>query len=169
MAAGTSSSLQNLSSSSCLLLNSHAHILQSYGALHSQDDCDCGELNGRRRRRTVASSSCSSLFSFHAGTLLHSHLTPDTSRFSLCRMHGSHCSVAPWRSRSSDLSDPCCADGQCRRSDSSQLALSDSPPTYRDARFFPSLIVHWSERGEDRREARRYHIRRGSACVERDL
>ncbi|XP_024130283.1 transmembrane protein 151B isoform X2 [Oryzias melastigma] len=164
MAAGTSSSLQNLSSSSCLLLNSRAHILQSYGALQSQDDCD-----GQRRRRTAASSSCSSLFSCHAGTLLHSHLTPDTSRFSLCRMHGSHRSVAPWRSRSSDLSDPCCADGQCCRSDSSQLALSDSPPTYRDARFFPSLIVHWSERGEDRREARRYYIRRGSACVERDL
>uniref|UniRef100_A0A3P9HMV1 Si:dkey-13p1.4 n=1 Tax=Oryzias latipes TaxID=8090 RepID=A0A3P9HMV1_ORYLA len=133
MAAGTSSSLQNLSSSSCLL------------------------------------SSCSSIFSCQGGALLHSHLSPDTSRFSLCRMHGSHCTVAPWRSRSSDLSDPCCADGQCCRSDSGQLALRDGPPAYRDARLFPALIVHWSERGEDRREARRYYIRRGSACVERDL
>uniref|UniRef100_A0A3P9M4I7 Si:dkey-13p1.4 n=1 Tax=Oryzias latipes TaxID=8090 RepID=A0A3P9M4I7_ORYLA len=168
MAAGTSSSLQNLSSSSCLLLDSRAQIVQSYGALQSQDDCDqCGELNGRRR--PITSSSCSSIFSCQGGALLHSHLSPDTSRFSLCRMHGSHCTVAPWRSRSSDLSDPCCADGQCCRSDSGQLALRDGPPAYRDARLFPTLIVHWSERGEDRREARRYYIRRGSACVERDL
>uniref|UniRef100_A0A3Q1FB80 Si:dkey-13p1.4 n=1 Tax=Acanthochromis polyacanthus TaxID=80966 RepID=A0A3Q1FB80_9TELE len=103
------------------------------------------------------------------GALLHSHLSSDTSRFSLCRMYGSHHTVALWRSHSSNLTDPCCADEQCRRSDSSQLALSDSPPTYRDARFFPVLIVHRSEGNEDGREVRRYYIRRGSSCVETAL
>ncbi|KAM9708205.1 transmembrane protein 151B isoform 1-T1 [Menidia menidia] len=124
-----------------------------------------GEGSGRAaagggQRRPPSSSSCSSIFS-RSGAPLHSHLSSDTSRFSLCRMYGSLHTVAPWRSRSSNLSEP----EQLCRSDSSQLALSDSPPTYRDARFFPALIVHWSEGGEDRREARRYYIRR-SSCAE---
>ncbi|XP_043997812.1 transmembrane protein 151B isoform X2 [Gambusia affinis] len=129
------------------------------GAPQNRDDGSGG------RRRTVASSSCSSGFSCH-GALLLSRLSSDTSHVSLCRMYGSRRTVAPWRSRSSSLSDPCCLDEQCCRSDSSQLALSESPPTYRDARFFPALIVHWSDSGEDRR---RYYIRRGSSCVETAL
>ncbi|XP_068195581.1 transmembrane protein 151B [Antennarius striatus] len=148
---------------------------QSYGALQSPDNCEQrSEPNGRDtgggRRRMVTSSSCSSIFSCRRA-LFHSHLSPDTSRFSLCRMYGSHCTVALWRSRSSDLTDPCCVEEQCCRSDSSQLALSDSPPTYRDARFFPVLIVHRSEgcSREDGRDVRRYFIRRGSSCMETAL
>ncbi|XP_038162936.1 transmembrane protein 151B [Cyprinodon tularosa] len=160
----TSNSAPNTSSSTCLLLHSNA---QSSRALRNQDDLTCcSELNGQAaaggRRRTITSSSCSSGFSCH-GALLLSHLSSDTSHVSLCRMYGSRRTVTPWRSRSSSLSDACCLDEHCCRSDSSQLALSDSPPTYRDAHFFPALIVHWSESGEDRR---RYYIRRGSSCVE---
>nr|XP_020496374.1 transmembrane protein 151B-like [Labrus bergylta]XP_020496376.1 transmembrane protein 151B-like [Labrus bergylta] len=191
MSTADSNSLQdteNTSSSNCFLLDSTA---QSYGALQSQDDperrSEPSRQGGRRRsqddperrsepsrrggrRRTITSSSCSSIFSCR-GALFHSHLSSDISRFSLCRMYGSHRSVAPWRSRSSDLTEPCCVDEQCCRSDSSQLALSDSPPTYRDARFFPVLIVHRSEgcSSEDGREVRRYYIRRGSSCVETAL
>ncbi|XP_054470188.1 transmembrane protein 151B [Anoplopoma fimbria] len=177
MSAADSHSLQDTecpSSSNCFLLDS-SQTAQSYGALQSQEDCEqCTEPNGQGdgggRRRTTTSSSCSSIFSCR-GALLHSHLSSDTSRFSLCRMYGSHRTMALWRSRSSNLTDPCCVDEQCCRSDSSQLALSESPPTYRDARFFPVLIVHRSEaRGsEDGREVRRYYIRRGSSCVETDL
>ncbi|XP_039992724.1 transmembrane protein 151B [Xiphias gladius] len=162
------------SSSNCFLLDS-GQTAQSYGALQSQDDCElCSELPGRgdggSRRRTITSSSCSSIFSCQ-GALFQSHLSSDTSRFSLCRMYGSHRTVALWRSRSSNLTDPCCVDEQCCRSDSSQLALSNSPPTYRDARFFPVLIVHRPEGcgSEDGREVRRYYIRRGSSCVETAL
>ncbi|TDG98882.1 hypothetical protein EPR50_G00204920 [Perca flavescens] len=162
------------SSSNCFLLD-NSQTAQSYGALQRQEDCEqCREPNGRGdgggRRRPVTSSSCSSIFSCR-GALLHSHLSSDTSRFSLCRMYGSHRTVALWRSHSSNLTDPCCVDEQCCRSDSSQLALSDSPPTYRDARFFPVLIVHRSEGcgSEDGREVRRYYIRRGSSCVETAL
>ncbi|XP_069008406.1 transmembrane protein 151B isoform X1 [Embiotoca jacksoni] len=169
---GDSNSLQDTSSPNCLLLDS-SQTAQSYGALQSQDDCEqCGELNergaGGGQRRPAASSSCSSIFSCR-GALFQSHLSSDTSRFSLCRMYGSHRTVALWRSCSSNLTDPCCADEQCCRSDSSQLALSDSPPTYRDARFFPVLIVHRAEGREDGREVRRYYIRRGSSCVETAL
>uniref|UniRef100_A0A3Q1G5K3 Si:dkey-13p1.4 n=1 Tax=Acanthochromis polyacanthus TaxID=80966 RepID=A0A3Q1G5K3_9TELE len=172
MSTADSTSLQDTSSSNCVLLDT-GQTAPSYGALHSQDDCEqCSDQNGRGagggRRRTITSSSCSSIFSCR-GALLHSHLSSDTSRFSLCRMYGSHHTVALWRSHSSNLTDPCCADEQCRRSDSSQLALSDSPPTYRDARFFPVLIVHRSEGNEDGREVRRYYIRRGSSCVETAL
>uniref|UniRef100_G3P213 Si:dkey-13p1.4 n=1 Tax=Gasterosteus aculeatus aculeatus TaxID=481459 RepID=G3P213_GASAC len=150
MSAADSSSLQDTectSSSNCFLLDG-GPTAQSYGAL----------------RRTITSSSCSSIFSRR-------HLSSDTSRFSLCRMHGSHRTVSLWRSHSSSLTDPCCGDEQRWRSDSSRLALSDSPPTYRDARFFPVLIVHRSEGrgGEDEREVRRYYVRRGSSCVETDL
>ncbi|XP_049451959.1 transmembrane protein 151B [Epinephelus fuscoguttatus] len=177
MSTADSNSLRDTdctSSSNCFLLDS-SQTAQSYGALQSQEDCEqCREPNGRGdaggRRRTITSSSCSSIFSCR-GALLHSHLSSDTSRFSLCRMYGSHRTVALWRSRSSNLTDPCCVDEQCCRSDSSQLALSDSPPTYRDARFFPVLIVHRAEGcgGEDGREVRRYYIRRGSSCVETAL
>ncbi|XP_031703636.1 transmembrane protein 151B [Anarrhichthys ocellatus] len=174
MSTADSNSLQGTSSSNCFLLDS-SQTAQSYGALQSQEDCEqCEELNGRGdgggRRRTIASSSCSSIFSCR-GALLHSHPSSDTSRFSLCRMYGSHRTVSLWRSHSSNLTDPCCTDEQCCRSDSSRLALSDSPPTYRDARFFPVLIVHRSEGrgGEDGRDVRRYYIRRGSSCVETDL
>jgi len=170
MNTGTSNSFQNSSSSNCFLVDSSNATAQSYGALQSLDDCEqCNRMNGQAaaggRRRTITSSSCSSIFSC-SGALLQSHLSSDSSRFSLCRMYGSLRTVAPWRSRSSNLSDPCCVDEQFCRSDSSQLALSDSPPTYRDARFFPALIVHWSEGSEDGREARRYYIRRGSSCAE---
>ncbi|XP_012723241.2 transmembrane protein 151B [Fundulus heteroclitus] len=161
--AETSTSLRNASSSTCVPLESSRH-----GAL--QDACaQCAELNARAaaggRRRTIASSSCSSGFSCR-GALLLSRLSSDTSHVSLCRMYGSRRTVAPWRSQSGSLSDPCCLEEQRCGSDSSQLALSDSPPTYRDARFFPALIVHWTESGEDRR---RYYIRRGSSCVETAL
>ncbi|XP_076604127.1 transmembrane protein 151B [Chaetodon auriga] len=177
MSTADSTSLQDTehtSSSNCFLLDS-SQTAQSYGALQSQDGREQhsesnGRVNGGGRRRTITSSSCSSIFSCR-GALFQSHLSSDTSRFSLCRMYGSHRTVALWRSRSSNLTDPCCVDEQCCRSDSSQLALSDSPPTYRDARFFPVLIVHRSEgRGsEDGREVRRYYIRRGSSCVETAL
>ncbi|XP_034381292.1 transmembrane protein 151B [Cyclopterus lumpus] len=170
----TADSLQDTSSSNCFLLDS-SQTAQSYGALQSQEDCEqCREPNGRcdggGRRRTITSSSCSSIFSCR-GALLRSHLSSDTSRFSLCRMYGSHRTVSLWRSHSSNLTDPCCIEEQCCQSDSSRLALSDSPPTYRDARFFPVLIVHRSEGcgSEDGREVRRYYIRRGSSCVETDL
>ncbi|XP_028251659.1 transmembrane protein 151B [Parambassis ranga] len=168
----TGNSLQDTSSSNCILLDS-SQAAQSYGALQSQDDCEeCREPNGRGaegdRRRTITSSSCSSIFSCR-GALFQSHMSSDTSRLSLCRMYGSHRTVALWRSRSSNLTDPCCMDEHCCRSDSSQLALSDSPPTYRDAHFFPVLIVHRTEGSEDRREVRRYYIRRGSTCVETPL
>ncbi|XP_073340277.1 transmembrane protein 151B [Pagrus major] len=177
MSTADSNSLQdteNTSSSNCFLLDS-SQTTQSYGTLQGQDDCErSSEPNGRGvggdRRRTITSSSCSSIFSCR-GALLQSHLSSDTSRFSLCRMYGSHRTVALWRSRSSNLTDPCCVEEQCCRSDSSQLALSDSPPTYRDARFFPVLIVHRSEGcgSEEGREVRRYYIRRGSSCVETSL
>ncbi|XP_036981278.1 transmembrane protein 151B [Acanthopagrus latus] len=177
MSTADSNSLQdteNTSSSNCFLLDG-SQAAQSYGALQSQDDCErCSEPNGQvvggGRRRTITSSSCSSIFSCR-GALLQSHLSSDTSRFSLCRMYGSHRTVALWRSRSSNLTDPCCVEEQCCRSDSSQLALSDSPPTYRDARFFPVLIVHRAEGcgSEEGREVRRYYIRRGSSCVETSL
>lgn len=177
MGTAESNSLQDTectSSSNCFLLDS-SQTAQTYGALQRQDDCEQrNEPNGRgdggRRRRTITSSSCSSIFSCRGG-LFHSHLSSDTSRFSLCRMYGSHRTVAPWRSRSSNLTDSCCVDEQCCRSDSSQLALSESPPTYRDARFFPVLIVHRSEGcgNEDGREVRRYYVRRGSSCVETSL
>uniref|UniRef100_A0A3Q3JDH4 Uncharacterized protein n=2 Tax=Monopterus albus TaxID=43700 RepID=A0A3Q3JDH4_MONAL len=157
------------SSSNCFLLDS-SQAAQSYGTLQGQDDCErCCEPTGGRRR-TISSSSSSSIFSCR-GTLLHSHLSLNTSRFSLCRMYGSHRTLALWRSRSSNLTGPCCMDEQCCRSNSSQLALSDSPPTYRDARFFPALIVHRSEGfgSEGGREVRRYYIRRGSSCAETTL
>lgn len=167
MRTGASNSLQDTSSSNCLLLDS-SQTAESYGALQSQDDCEqCSELSrqgaGGGRRRTITSSSCSSILSCR-GALFHSHLSLDTSRFSLCRMYGSHRG-----SRSSNLTEPCCADEQCCRSDSSQLALSSSPPTYRDAHFFPVLIVHRSEGSEGGREVRRYYVRRGSSCVETAL
>ncbi|CAI5696439.1 transmembrane protein 151B isoform X1 [Oreochromis niloticus] len=167
MRTGASNSLQDTSSSNCLLLDS-SQTAESYGALQSQDDCEqCSELSGQGagggRRRTITSSSCSSILSCR-GALFHSHLSLDTSRFSLCRMYGSHRG-----SRSSNLTEPCCADEQCCRSDSSQLALSSSPPTYRDAHFFPVLIVHRSEGSEGGREVRRYYVRRGSSCVETAL
>ncbi|XP_070835545.1 transmembrane protein 151B [Chaetodon trifascialis] len=177
MSTADSTSLQDTehtSSSNCFLLDS-GQTARSYGALQSQEGGEQhsepnGRVNGGGRRRTITSSSCSSIFSCR-GALFQSHLSSDTSRFSLCRMYGSHRTVALWRSRSSNLTDPCCVDEQCCRSDSSQLALSDSPPTYRDARFFPVLIVHRSEgRGsEDGRGVRRYYIRRGSSCVETAL
>ncbi|XP_037343047.2 transmembrane protein 151B isoform X1 [Pungitius pungitius] len=178
MSTADSSSLQDTectSSSNCFLLDA-SQAAQSYGALQSQGDGEqrggepSGPGDGAGRRRTIASSSCSSIFS-RRGALHHSHLSSDTSRFSLCRMYGSHRTVSLWRSHSSSLTDPCCGDEQRWRSDSSRLALSDSPPTYRDARFFPVLIVHRSEGcgGEDGREVRRYYVRRGSSCVETDL
>uniref|UniRef100_A0A3Q4ML79 Si:dkey-13p1.4 n=1 Tax=Neolamprologus brichardi TaxID=32507 RepID=A0A3Q4ML79_NEOBR len=114
--------------------------------------------------RTGASNSLQDTGQGAGGALFHSHLSLDTSRFSLCRMYGSH-----QGSRSSNLTEPCCADEQCCRSDSSQLALSNSPPTYRDAHFFPVLIVHRSEGSEGGREVRRYYVRRGSSCVETAL
>lgn len=162
-------------SSNCYLLDS-SQTPQSYGAFQRQDECEqCNELTGQGtaagdRRTTITSSSCSSIFSCR-GALFQSHLSSDTSRLSLCRVYGSHRSVALWRSHSSSLTDPCCVDEQCCRSESSQLALSDSPPTYRDARFFPVLIVHRPEgcSGDDRREARRYYIRRGSFCADTSM
>ncbi|XP_034431853.1 transmembrane protein 151B [Hippoglossus hippoglossus] len=162
------------SSSNGFLLDS-SQAAQNYGALQSQDECrrssePPAQGSGEGRRRTITSSSCSSIFSCR-GALFQSHLSSDTSRLSLCRMYGSHRTVALWRSHSSNLTDPCCVDEQCCRSDSSQLALSDSPPTYRDASFFPVLIVHRPEGcgSEDGREVRRYYIRRGSSCVETSL
>ncbi|KAJ3613049.1 hypothetical protein NHX12_019305 [Muraenolepis orangiensis] len=174
----------NTPSDNCQLLDAGRQpaSAQGYGALLSAEDCErcfqrqsrhswqsaAGEAGGRHR--TLASSSCSSLFSCRGG-LLHSRLSLDTSRFSLCRMYGSRRTVGLWRSRSSNLTDRCCADRQCCRSDSSQLPLNESPPTYRDARFFPVLIVHRQEDGggEEARDLRRYYVRRGSCCVETSL
>ncbi|XP_028293974.1 transmembrane protein 151B [Gouania willdenowi] len=160
------------SSSNCFLMDS-SQTAQSYGAFQSQEEChQCTEPNRQAarasRRRTLTSSSCSSIFSCRGG-LCRSRLSSDASRFSLCRMYGSHRTMALWRSYSSNLTDPCCVDEHGCRSDSSQLALSDSPPTYSDARFFPVLIVHRLEGREDGREGRRYYIRRGSSCAETPL
>ncbi|XP_019742796.1 transmembrane protein 151B [Hippocampus comes] len=154
-------------SSNCYLLDSSS-TTQSYGALQSQSAREGGR--GRTRRRTVTSSSCSSLFSCQ-GARFRSRLSSATSRFSLCRMYGSRRTVALWRSRSSNMTDPCCMDEQEGRSDSSQLALSDSPPNYSDARFFPVLIVHGPDGcgGEDGRGGQHCYIRRGSSCVETSL
>lgn len=172
-----STSLQDTectSSSNCVLLE-NSQTTQTYGTLQQREDCEQhsdpnGPSDGATRRRTITSSSCSSIFSCRRG-LFHSHLSLDTSRFSLCRMYGSHRTVALWRSHSSNLTDSCCMDEQCSWSDTSQLALNDSPPTYRDARFFPVLIVHRSEgcSNEDGREVRHYFVRRGSSCVETSL
>lgn len=180
MSTADSNSLQDTdytSSSNCFLLES-SQTAPSFGALQSQEDCEprderMGQGDPGGRRRTIT-SSCSSIFSCRGGALFRSHLSSDTSRFSLCRMYGSHRTVALWRSRSSNLTEPCCTDERCCGSDSSRLALSDSPPTYRDARFFPVLIVHRSEGcggggGEGRRDVRCYYVRRGSSCVETAL
>ncbi|XP_077395048.1 transmembrane protein 151B isoform X2 [Festucalex cinctus] len=165
MSTGDSNSLhdtERTTSSNCYLLDI-SPTTQSYGALQSQSG------RGRTRRRTVNSSSCSSLFSCQ-GARFRSRLSSATSRFSLCRMYGSRRTVALWRSRSSDMTDTCCVDEQGGCSDSSQLALSDSPPNYSDARFFPVLIVHGSDGcgGEDGRGGQQ-HIRRDSSCVETSL
>ncbi|XP_077477597.1 transmembrane protein 151B [Stigmatopora argus] len=155
-------------SSNCYLLDS-SPTTQSYGALQGQSGRE--GRRGRTRRRNIISSSCSSLFSCQ-GSRFRSRLSSATSRFSLCRMYGSRRTVALWRSRSSNMTDPCWVDEPGRRSDSSQLALSDSPPNYSDARFFPVLIVHGPDGcgGEDGAggQQRRY-LRRGSSCVETAL
>nr|XP_057946976.1 transmembrane protein 151B [Doryrhamphus excisus] len=161
-------------SSNCYLLDS-SPTTQSYGALQSQSEQvseRSAREGGRRRmrRRTITSSSCSSLFSCQ-GARFRSRLSSATSRFSLCRMYGSRRTVALWRSRSSNMTDPCCMNEQGGHSDSSQLALSDSPPNYSDARFFPVLIVHGHDGcgGENGGEAQSSRIRRGSSCVETAL
>lgn len=181
MNAGASCSTE-CHSSSCFLLNDRP--ARSYGTL--VQDCEhCRRLQGGTRagggvgggggtdsglprRMALLSSSCSSIFSRHA---FHSRLSLDTSRFSLCRMYGSQHTVGLWRSRSSTLTagEHCCPDEQCCRSYSSQMALNDSPPTYRDARFFPVLIVHRPEGCGDASEVRRYYVRRGSCCLETSL
>ncbi|XP_036398623.1 transmembrane protein 151B [Megalops cyprinoides] len=137
---------------------------RSYGALVQDCEHCCQLQDGHGRAAT--SSSCSSIFSRHA---FHSRLSLDTSHFSLCRMYGSRHTVGLWRSQSSTLTERCCLDEPCCRSYSSQLALSDSPPTYHDARFFPVLIVHRPEGCGDSTEVRRYYIRRGSCCLETSL
>ncbi|XP_048084473.1 transmembrane protein 151B [Alosa alosa] len=166
-------------SSNCRMLDNRP--ARSYGTL--VQDCEhCRRLQGGARaaggggtegvparRMALLSSSCSSIFSRHA---FHSRLSLDTSRFSLCRMYGSQHTVGLWRSRSSTLTgggEHCCPDEQCCRSYSSQMALNDSPPTYRDARFFPVLIVHRPEGCGDASEVRRYYVRRGSCCLETSL
>ncbi|XP_030643584.1 transmembrane protein 151B [Chanos chanos] len=163
MNVGASSSSPGVSrSSDCFLMDNNPS--RSYGTLIQ--DCEhCHRLQDRRRRHTV-SSSCSSIFSRHT---FHSRMSLDTSRFSLCRMYGSQRTVGLWRSRSSTLTDRCCPDDQCCRSYSSQLALNDSPPNYRDAQFFPVLIVHRPEGCGDSSEVRRYYVRRGSCCLETSL
>uniref|UniRef100_A0A8C8F3U0 Transmembrane protein 151B n=1 Tax=Oncorhynchus tshawytscha TaxID=74940 RepID=A0A8C8F3U0_ONCTS len=55
---------------------------------------------------------------------------------------------------------------------SSQLALNESPPTYRDARFFPVLIVHRPEcccSGDSTTEVLRYFVGQGSTYLETSL
>ncbi|KAK1158726.1 transmembrane protein 151B-like [Acipenser oxyrinchus oxyrinchus] len=138
---------------------------RSYGTL--VQDCEsCLREGGGRQCGGAGSSSCSSIFSRHS---LSSRLSQDTARFSLCRMHGSRRTMGLWRSRSSTLTaERCCLDeASCCHSYSSQLALNDSPPTYRDAHFFPVLIVHCPERGSG--DGRRYYIRRASCCLETAL
>ncbi|XP_078089367.1 transmembrane protein 151B-like [Mustelus asterias] len=108
-------------------------------------------------------SSSSSIFSRNV-CRSHSRFSLDTSRFSLCRVHGSH-RTGLWHSRSSNINERC-RDDQCR-SYSSQLAVSENPPNYHDARFFPVLIVHRPCQGREG-EGRRYYIRRNS-CLETSL
>ncbi|XP_062326240.1 transmembrane protein 151B [Osmerus eperlanus] len=161
----------NTTSSNRFLLNGSPRA-QSYGTL--VQDCEhCSQLQARGggaggRRRTTTSSSCSSIFSRNA---FHSRLSLDTSRFSLCRMYGSRRTVGLWRSRSSNLTDRGAAGNGNGCSYSSQLALTDSPPTYRDARFFPVLIVHRPEScgTSDGTDVRRYFVRRASYCLETSL
>ncbi|MBN3298801.1 T151B protein, partial [Amia calva] len=149
-------------SPTCFLRDSYP--ARSYGALVQDCEQCCQLQDGQRQAAT--SSSCSSIFSRHA---FHSRLSLDTSRFSLCRMYGSRRTMGLWRSRSSTLTERCCVDEQCCRSYSSQLALNESPPTYRDARFFPVLIIHRPEGCGDTGEVRRYYVRRGSCCLETSL
>ncbi|XP_034274514.1 transmembrane protein 151B-like [Pantherophis guttatus] len=106
-------------------------------------------------------SSTSSIFSHHNGSA-NSQLSLNTSRFSLCQLHGSH-RTGLWRSHSSSITDRGCQDDQCC-SHSSQLVINENPPTYQEARFFPVLIVHRSE-GQERRH---FCLRRAS-CLETSL
>ncbi|KPP58692.1 transmembrane protein 151B-like, partial [Scleropages formosus] len=156
---GSGSGSGRIGSSSCFLRESY--VTRSYGTLIQ--DCEhCSQFQSRREQ--AVSSSCSSIFSPHA-----SQLSLDTSRFSLCRMHGSRCTMGLWRSQSSTLTDHCCLDEQCCHSYSSQLALNENPPTYWDAHFFPVLIVHQPEGCGNSTEMHRYYICRGSCCLETSL
>ncbi|XP_068049565.1 transmembrane protein 151B-like isoform X1 [Anomalospiza imberbis] len=132
-------------------------------AYNSYTVCRYGETAHGCERCNRASST-SSIFSRHAfhSCSGNSRLSLNTSRFSLCRIHGSH-RTGLWRSRSSSIADRGCQDEQCC-SYSSQLAVNENPPTYHDARFFPVLIVHRPE-GQDRRH---FYIRR-SSCLETSL
>uniref|UniRef100_A0A674EHD3 Si:dkey-13p1.4 n=1 Tax=Salmo trutta TaxID=8032 RepID=A0A674EHD3_SALTR len=116
--------------------------------------------------RTTTSSSCSSVFYRHA------LFYPWTTHASHCAVCTALCTVGLWRSRSSTLTDRCCMDELYCHSYSSQLALNESPPTYRYARFFPVLIVHRPEccgSGDSTTELRRYFVRQGSTCLETSL
>ncbi|KAJ7988950.1 hypothetical protein DPEC_G00314500 [Dallia pectoralis] len=159
-AARDSGTADDTRSSDCFLLDNGA--ARSYGALVR--DCEhCSQLRAAQgHRRATTSSSCSSIFSRRA---FHSRHSLDASHFSLCRAYGSRRTVGLWGSRSSALTDRC-------RSYSSRLGLDESPPTYRDARFFPVLIVHRPEGcagGGSTAEAQRYYVRRRSSCLETSL
>ncbi|CDQ95035.1 unnamed protein product, partial [Oncorhynchus mykiss] len=97
--------------------------------------------------------------------------TADDTRSSNCFLLDSH----PAQSYSTLVQDceHCCQlQSECCRSYSSQLALNESPPSYRDARFFPVLIVHRPEgcgSGDSTTEVRRFYVRRGSCCLETSL
>ncbi|NWU36385.1 T151B protein, partial [Hylia prasina] len=135
--------------------------LASSPAYNSYTVCRYGETAHGCERCNRASST-SSIFSRHAFHSCNSRLSLNTSRFSLCRVHGSH-RTGLWRSRSSSIAERGCQDEQCC-SYSSQLAVNENPPTYHDARFFPVLIVHRPE-GQDRQH---FYIRR-SSCLETSL
>uniref|UniRef100_U3J6X6 Transmembrane protein 151B n=1 Tax=Anas platyrhynchos platyrhynchos TaxID=8840 RepID=U3J6X6_ANAPP len=89
--------------------------------------------------RCNRTSSTSSIFSRHAfhSCSGNSRLSLNTSRFSLCRVHGSH-RTGLWRSRSSSIADRGCHDEQCC-SYSSQLAVNENPPNLPRRPLLPRL------------------------------
>uniref|UniRef100_A0A8C0GID0 Transmembrane protein 151B n=1 Tax=Chelonoidis abingdonii TaxID=106734 RepID=A0A8C0GID0_CHEAB len=127
------------------------HICTNRQLIPSYSEAMCGysEIAHGCERCNQASSNSSifSRYAFHSGSG-NSRLSLNTSRFSLCRVHGSH-RTGLGRSCSSSIADRGCQDEQCC-SYSSQLAISENPPTYQDARFFPVLIVHRPEGHEGR-------------------
>ncbi|XP_078263228.1 transmembrane protein 151B-like [Rhinoraja longicauda] len=162
-------------------IRSNRQLIPSYSEAVLMDLASLSICNGYSTCGIVRASDCdgrsssSSIFSRNVGRS-HSRISLDTSRFSLCHLHGSGrtgtgTGTGLWRSRSSNINVSVNERGHDRddhcRSYSSQLAISDSPPNYQDARFFPVLIVHRPCQGREG-DGRRYYIRRNS-CLETSL
>ncbi|XP_048393083.1 transmembrane protein 151B isoform X7 [Stegostoma tigrinum] len=125
-------------------IRSNRQLIPSYSEAVLMDLASLPICNGYSACGVVRAADCdgrsssSSIFSRNV-CRSQSRFSLDTSRFSLCRLHGSR-RTGLWHSHSSNVNDRC-RDDHCR-SYSSQLAVSENPPNYHDARFFPVLIVH---------------------------